>query len=241
MDRKAGRIGILVLLLVSLGAANASAEPLDLGNATPRQVSVRFENSPPDHPDRLATSYTDPIDAWLEPTDDPQLVRITVSGPAVERGYFQRQRLRAGSFTDFVWIFDRASGEVVSASLAGTLIRTFDLGPLSPEVDTRFEAQMTTRRPSGFRQPHEVLGQLVFPHCEADEAACTLIAPVRLDPRTGYVNAVGSIIGRAFGASASTFSAIGEALFSESTPVEHHVSQVGIEEAPGGIESLARR
>lgn len=240
MDRKAG-VGTLVFLLVSLAAARASAEPLDLGDVTPRWVSVRFENSPPDRPDRLATSYTEPIDAWLEPSADPRQVRISVAGPAVERGYFSRQRLRAGSFSDFVWIFDRLSGEVMSASLTGTLIRTFDLGPLSPEVDTRFEARMTTWKPAGFREPHEVLGQLVFPHCESDEATCTLIAPVRLDPRTGYVNAVGSIIGRAFGASASTFSAIGEALFSERTSAEQHASQMDVEEPIGGVEPLARR
>lgn len=241
MDRvAAGMVGWIVLLS-SLAACRASAEPLDLRNAQPRWVSVRFENSPADRPDRLASSYTEPIDAWLEPDVDPRQIRVTVAGRAVESGYFQRQRLRAGSFSDFVWIFDRTSGEVVSASLTGTLIRRFDLGPLSPEIDTRFEAQMTTRKPSGFRAPHEILGQLVFPHCDAADGACTLIAPVRLDPRTGYVNAVGSIVGRAFGASASTFSAIGEALFSERAEGEEHAAELGTEKVAGSIDSLARR
>lgn len=215
MDRKAAVVVGCVFALVALAPASAFCEPLDLGDARPRWVSVRFENSPADRPGLLAASYTDPIDAWLEPDADPRQVRVTVAGPAVERGYFHRQRLRPGSFSDYVWIFDRASGEVVSASLTGTFIRRFAVGPLSPEIDTRFEASMTTRKPAGFRAPHEVLGQLVFPHCEEAVDACTLIQPVRLDPRTGYVNAVGEIIGRAFGASASTFSAIGEALFSE--------------------------
>lgn len=215
MDRKAAVVVGCIFALVSLAPSSGFAEPLDLRDARPRWVSVRFENSPADRPGRLAASYTDPIDAWLEPDADPRQVRVTVAGPAVERGYFQRQRLRPGSFSDYVWVFDRASGEVVSASLTGTFIRRFEVGPLSPEVDTRFEALMTTRKPAGFREPHAILGQVVFPHCEESDASCTLIAPVRLDPRTGYVNAVGRIIGRAFGASASTFSAIGEALFSE--------------------------
>jgi len=234
-------VGSIVMLL-ALASERASAEPLDLGDARPRWISVRFENSPADRPGRLASSYTDPIEAWLEPDADPQRIRVTVSGPAVERGYFHRQRLRAGSFSDFVWIFDRSSGDVVSASLTGTFIRRFAVGPLSPEIDTRFEAQMTTRRPAGFREPHEVLGQLVFPHCEARDDSCTMIAPVRLDPRTGYVNAVGSIVGRAFGASASTFSAIGEALFSENPRDEAQLPAVGARgEAENEIESLAQR
>ena len=71
--------------------------------------------------------------------------------------------------------------------------------------------------------------------------ACTLIAPVRLDPRTGYVNAVGSIVGRAFGASARTFSSLGEALFNERGSAGEHAPEVGVQEASGRIESLAKR
>jgi hypothetical protein len=241
MDRATAIIAGFVAVLVSLVSARASAEPLDLGDARPRWVSVRFENSPADRPDRLATSYTEPIDAWLDAEADPRRLRVTVSGPAVERGYFRRQRLRAGSFSDYVWVFDRASGEVVSASLSGTFIRRFDVGPLSREIDTRFEARMTTWKPSGFRAPREILGQLVFPHCDTADGACTLIAPVRLDPRTGYVNAVGSIVGRAFGASASTFSAIGEALFSERPVRREHEPRAGAGGTVGRIESFAQR
>ena len=240
-----GRAAVVVVFvfawLVALPGAGFAGVPLDLGDARPRWISVRFENSPADRPDRLAASYTDPIDAWLEPDADPGRLRVTVAGTAVERGYFHRQRIRAGSFSDFVWIFDRASGEVVSATLAGTLIRRFDLGPIESEVDTRFEAQMTTKAASGYRAPHDLLGQLVFPHCEEAGEACTLIAPVRLDPRTGYVNAVGSIVGRAFGASARTFSSLGEALFSERGSAGEHAPEVGVQEASGRIESLAKR
>lgn len=225
----------------SLGAPGAIAAPLDLGDSHPRWIVVRFENSPPDRPERLAATYTEPLAAWLEPDADPQQVRVTIAGSVVERGYFQRTRLRAGSFSDYVWIFDRSSGDVISASLTGTLIRRFNVGPLSPEIDTHIEARMTTRKPSGFRAPYEILGQLVFPHCDASDDACTLIAPARLDPRTGYVNAVGSIVGSAFGASTRTFSAIGEAVFSERAPDAPHASQSGDEHAAHEIDSLAQR
>ena len=45
---------------------------------------------------------------------------------------------------------------------------------------------------------------------------CTRVAPSPLDPRTGYVNAVGTIRASALGGlGAETFAPLGEAVFSE--------------------------
>ncbi|RIL05337.1 MAG: hypothetical protein DCC71_10760 [Proteobacteria bacterium] len=211
--RVVAAIAACVVALV-IAPRGARAEPMDLDDARARWVGVRFENSPSDRPAQLATAYTDEIAAWLEP-DGATRVRVTVAGRDVERSYFSRQRLRPGSFSDYVWIFDRATGEVVSASLRGTLLREYDLGWVESEIETLFEAFMTTSAEAGFSGSKRMFGQLVFPHCDDRSDECTLVPARRYDRSTGYVNAVGSIVGRALGFSARTFSAIGEAVFSE--------------------------
>jgi hypothetical protein len=204
------------LLVIEVAEASArAAEPMDLRDPRPRWISVRFENSPLDQPGQLATQYTAELPAWFEPDRVGNRVRVTIAGSAVESGRFEQQRLRAGSFSDFVWLFDASSGEVLSARVRGTLIRRLDFGVFGSDVDLPFEAEMTTRSAVGFEAVRHTLGQLVFPFCERAERGCTLVAPVRYDSRTGYVNAVGSIVARAIGAAARTFSPLGEAIFSE--------------------------
>ena len=95
------------------------------------------------------------------------------------------------------------------------LIRQLDFGVFGSDVELPFEAQMTTRSAVGFEAGRRRLGQLVFPFCERAVRGCTLIDPVRYDFQSGYVNAVGSIVVRAVGAAARTFSPLGEAVFSE--------------------------
>jgi len=188
---------------------------MDLDDPRPRWITVRFEDSPADQPDRLATAFTAEISAWLEPDTEPGRMRVTIAGRDVERDYFDDQALRTGSFSDFVWIFDRETGDVVSATLRGILLRRFDLGLIESEIETSFEALMSTRATAGFARGKHVFGQLVFPLCEIESEDCTFVAASRYDRRTGYVNAVGSILGRAFGMSARSFSALGEAIFAE--------------------------
>ena len=207
-------IAALVLNAVVNAAARA-AEPMDLLDPQPRWISARFENSPSDQPGQLATQYTADLAAWFEPDGASNRVRVTIAGAAVETGWFQKHRLRTGSFSDFVWLFDASSGDVLSARLRGTLIRRLEFGFLGSDVDLPFEAEMTTHAAVGFERVRHRFGQLVFPFCEHAERDCTLIAPVRYDSRTGYVNAVGSIVARAMGAAARTFSPLGEAIFSE--------------------------
>ena len=197
----------------ALGAR--AAEPMDLGDPRPRAVAVRFETSPSDQPGRLASFYTAAVPAWLEPGDLAGHVRVTIAGADVETRWFQNQRLRPSSFSDFVWVFDAASGDVVSAHLRGTLVRRFDFGVFASDVETEIETEMTTRTRAGFEPGRVRFGQLVFPLCARQAGDCTLVEPVRYDRRTGYVNAVGPLIGRAMGTSARSFSPLGEAIFSE--------------------------
>jgi hypothetical protein len=211
------RITLAIAFAIATHAAGARAsEPMDLGDSRSRRVAVRFETSPSDQPGRLASLYTAAVPAWLEPDELPGQVRVTIAGDAVETRWFQNQRLRRGSFSDFVWIFDTASGEVISAHLRGTLVRSFDFGVFHADIETEIEAEMTTRARAGFEPGRVRLGQLVFPFCLRDSGDCTIVAPVRYDRRTGYVNAVGALVGRAMGAAARSFSPLGEAIFSES-------------------------
>ncbi len=207
-------IAMLAVILVVDATARAD-EPMELRDPQPRWISVRFENSPLDQPGQLATQYTAALPAWFEPGGASNRARVTIAGPTLETGWFEGHRLRTGSFSDFVWIFDASSGDVLSARLRGTLIRRLEFGVLGSDVDLPFEAEMTTRSAVGYKAVRHTLGQLVFPFCERAEHGCTLIAPVRYDSRTGYVNAVGSIVARAMGAAARTFSPLGEAIFSE--------------------------
>jgi hypothetical protein len=210
------RLLLLALSLVSpVLAVSASAGPMDLRDPRPRTVSVRFENSPSDAPDRLAATYTADIPASLEPDSANGTVRVRVAGRDVERDWFYRQPLRPGSFSDYVWVFDPRTGDVVEASLRGVLVRRFDFGLFQREVETEFHATLDTRRPAGFGTAHRMFGQLVFPLCREVSHRCTLVPAARYDARTGYVNAVGAIGASAFGVSAQTFAAIGEAIFSE--------------------------
>ena len=51
----------------------------------------------------------------------------------------------------------------------------------------------------GFRAPYTQLGQVIVGVCEPASPGCTRVAPAPLDPRTGYVNAVGTIRASALG------------------------------------------
>jgi hypothetical protein len=211
-------------LAVSIGmgflfaAGVARGEPMNLLDPAPRVVSVRFENSPADAPDRLGATYTTEIPARFAFDPQTDRVRVSVAGGDVERDYFTHQSLRPGSFSDYVWIFDPHTGDVESASLRGVLVRSFDLGLFQKEVDTDFEAMLSTRVPAGFTPARHVFGQLLLPLCQAASSQCTLVPAIRYDARTGYVNAVGWIGGRALGITAKTFASIGEAIFSERPP-----------------------
>jgi hypothetical protein len=214
--RSFARFAVATTVAIATNASSARAtEPMDLGDLRPRAVAVRFETSPPDQPGQLASFYTDAVPAWLEPGDLDGQVRVTIAGADVEARRFQNQRPRPGSFSDFVWIFDAASGDVVAAHLRGTLVRRFDFGAFHSDVETEIETELTTRARAGFEPGRIRLGQLMFPLCQRQASDCTLVEPVRYDRRTGYVNAVGALVGRAMGATARNFSPLGEAIFSE--------------------------
>ena len=194
-------------------AGAAAAEPLDLSDATPRPVRVAFESSGP--PGALDAVYSEPLTAWLDADPARGQVRVRVPGSAMERLLATHEPV-PGSFGDYVWTFDAATGEVLQAAFHGRLWQTADFGVFQTRVETSIDVNVGTRRAVGFRTPYTQLGQVIVPVCEPGSAGCMRVAPAPLDPRTGYVNAVGTIRATALGGlGALTFSPLGEAVFSE--------------------------
>jgi len=208
-----------VLLWCGMAGASAAsgvaADPLDLHDARPRPVAVSFEISPTERPGALDVVYSAPLPARLEPGAAPGQVRVRVPGSAMERLLAEFDPL-PGSFDDYLWTFDATTGDVLSAGFQGWLRQAVAFGLFSTRVETRIEVQVGTHDAIGFRTPYTRLGQTVVGVCEPGAADCTRVSPRSLDPRTGYVNAVGTIHASALGGLAAvTFAPLGEAIFSE--------------------------
>ncbi len=213
----------LVLLVAALTATVATAEPMDLGNPDARWVSVRFEVSPADRPGQIDTVYSDRIVARLEPGKHAGRVELTISGRAVEDQLLREHDPVPGSFSDFVWSFDAATGHVLSATVSGTLIRSLDLGLWTSQLEARVRFEMDTRRIAGFRGARRLLGQRVHHFCLPNPAEeCHPVNASAYDSATGYVNAVGHVDVETRLMQLRTFSSLGEAIFSELDPSPDH-------------------
>jgi hypothetical protein len=196
-------------------AGAAFADPLDLHDARPRPVRVAFEISPTAQPGALDIVYSEPVTAWLDADPASGRVRVRVPARAMEE-FLAAHDPVPGSFGDYVWTFDPASGDVVTAEFHGRLWQTADFGLFQTRVDTQIEVHVGTLVAVGVRAPYTQLGQVIVDVCEPGTPGCTRVAPAALDPRTGYVNAVGTIRASALGGlGALTFSPLGEAVFSE--------------------------
>jgi hypothetical protein len=201
---------------LALAAGAAAGEPLDLRDLRPRLVSVRFELSPADRPGQLDSVWSVPFAGWLEPVQGTSEVRIRIDGGVVERHLLRDYDPMPGSFSDFVWRIDTATGHVRQASVAGRLARHLRLGPRSWRVDADIRVQMDTAAPVGFAPPQDLFGQSLAEFCrDAARRGCTLVAPQPYDPRTGYVRALGPIAVAAPLLHVESFSPLGEALFHE--------------------------
>jgi hypothetical protein len=217
------RIGIAVAALALLGwatplHAQTFAAPqlvaLDLSDRTARDVVVRFERSPRMEPAALDRVYGDALPARLEP-GPPGHVYVVIGGQHVAQQLFEGQH--TDGFGDFVWLFDSRTGDVVDARVEGALLQEIDWGLHRSSTRAEVRVRMNTREAAGFRDAQHVLGNLVFRYCDPHDSGwtrCNPVEPVRFDPATGYVNAVGAIeVDTPVGISALSFSPLGEARF----------------------------
>jgi hypothetical protein len=205
----------LVLLLPGSGAA----EPVDFLDPTPRWIEVAFEVSPRDKPAQTDTIYTPKIPARLEPGDQPARIQVTIDRRHVERVLLADDDPVPGSFSDYVWVFDAVTGEVISASLSGVLMKELDLGLFRSKVRAKIAADMSTHRMGGFKKPRHWMGQQVFRFCDGTGLQpCNFVAANGYDSSSGYVNAVGDLSVRFGELELRTFCPLGEAVFSEVSP-----------------------
>jgi len=225
-----GRCGLLALLalfplLAFLAGRPAMADPLDLQDPTPRRIEVRFEVSPENEPGRLDAAWSMPRVAFLESDPGHSIVRIRIPTEEIE-AHLRATGTEAisGSFSEFVWTLDSHTGHVVSAELTGRVRERISLGPIQTSTTIEIRVDMTTRDTVGFRPPKRLFGIQTNAFCRPSQQPsppypCVAVAPIRFDPESGYVNAVGSLVAAAAIAEIRTFSPLGEARFSERGPV----------------------
>jgi len=204
---------LLPTLLLSI---DAMAEPLDLLDPTPRAVEVAFEVSPRDKPTQTDTVYSPHLVGFLEPADAPGTIRITIDRREIEQVLLAEHDPVPGSVSDFVWIFDAATGDVLSTRLTGRLVKQLDWGWFRSSAEARIDLDMQTQRVGGVEAPHTWLGQQLFGYCDDPaERACERVSGQRYDPETGYVYAVGTLNVHFGTVTVRTFSPLGEAVFVE--------------------------
>lgn len=202
----------IACLLIAPAAAGA---PLDLSDTTPRWVAVAFEISPAEHPARRRAHFTPRLPARLEPGMRPGEIRIRVAGPLVEQFLLPGHDPTPGSFGDFLWTFDGNTGHVVSAQLAGSVRKQVGWGFTAWSAEARIRVRMSTRAPVAF-ETAEFMGEAIHGLCEhPPRPSCTRVDPSTLDPRSGYVNAVGWLSIDSGPIRIDSFSPLGEAIFSE--------------------------
>jgi hypothetical protein len=218
--------GSLLLMICT----SSYAEPMRLDDTTPRWVTVRFEDSPSDHPYRLDNVYTKAFLAWLEPNALGHIT-VRVSGEILEQSLFRDRNPVPGSFTDFVWVFDRETGDVLSASFEGTFSYEFDWGFATSEIHASVRAEMQTTHVGGYQGARPVWGVRLYPWCnDVQSLHCTAVPTNAYDSDRGYVNAVGFLAIDSPLTQFATFSAVGEARFGELS--------LDFEPAPLSIDSV---
>lgn len=217
--RNRRRLAALALTAAAIAPAAARAKPMDLLDAKPRQVTVRFELSPPDRPAQTNTRYSAALPAWLEPGPLPETLQVTVKGSLVERHLMAGHEALAGTFSDFVWVFDTATGHVRSATLSGVVRQQVRIGLSSFALDMPIRVAMDTASPAGLEAPQSLFGHQLHRFCHpARSRSCREVQPRAYDPSTGYVNALGTVSADSKLVRIRSFSPLGEAVFSEAEP-----------------------
>ncbi len=234
------RLSSLILLLVLPGAAARAdpapkrSVPLDLRDATPRWIDVRFETSPADAPGALDGRWSPSRRAWLEPvapsdstrssamravdTDAtgairPRVFRIQIPAAEIEAQLRSTgTEVVPGSFSDFVWQLDRETGHVIRAELTGRVRERLRLGPFRSSARIDIRVEMSTAAAAGYEPGHGILGIPTNRFCPPDalRPGCVRVSPVAFDRTRGYVNAVGSVRAATPLAEIVAFSPLGE-------------------------------
>jgi hypothetical protein len=214
------RNGLIWILAGALFAQAAIGEPLDLQDKTSRWIEVRFEVSPSDEPGRLDSHWSSVRAAYLESDSDSSIVRIRIPTAEIE-AHLRTTGTEAvpGSFSDFVWTLDSTSGHVLAAELTGRVRERFSFGMIRTSALVDIRVEMTTHEVGGFLPDKGIFGLRTNAYCSPAPAlgpsGCIAVSPVRFDPDSGYVNAVGTVVAATRVAKIRAFSPLGEVQFHE--------------------------
>jgi hypothetical protein len=210
--------GLIWILACVLFAQGAIGEPLDLQDKTSRWIEVRFEVSPSDEPGRLDNRWSSVRAAYLESDSDSSIVRIRIPTAEIE-AHLGTTGTEAvpGSFSDFVWTLDSNSGHVLAAELTGRVRERFSFGLIRTSALVEIRVEMTTHDVGGFLPDEGFFGLRTNAYCSPapESSGCIAVFPVRFDPDSGYVNAVGTVVAATGVAKIRAFSPLGEVRFHE--------------------------
>lgn len=199
--RALGLAAVLAASVAWLPSRAAAADPVNLDNPHPRWISMRIASAP------------QPVLAWLEPGRLPGQVVLTVPAATVEAQLLGAEHPVARSFSDFVWVLDATTGDVLRADLAGRVIHELTWGLGSFDAEVALNVHLDTLHAAGYT-PRRLFGRPMRAYCTAADD-CTPVTPLRYQPRSGEVRAVGSACARWKGLRTQAFSPLGEASLSE--------------------------
>ncbi|MDJ0789888.1 MAG: hypothetical protein QNK05_24080 [Myxococcota bacterium] len=182
---RAFALPLLVTLALSHADPAAAQTPVDLTDATARSILVEIDEDITDftslgglYGPRLLASFT----------SDGTTATVIVPGPSVE-ARFATQFAGfitpvAGSFSDYAFELDVSTGDVLSATVSGSvtaaLLGTLDIDQTASSSEI---AGFMLQNFQGFD----------FPFYCVSGATCTLVPGVPYDPATGVARAVGRV------------------------------------------------
>ncbi|MGH0031646.1 MAG: hypothetical protein ACQGVC_17785 [Myxococcota bacterium] len=206
----------IAALVAGTGAATA-APPMDLARPDARRVTVQTVTT---LPGRARPSLSEPVQAWYETGSHPGERVVTIPGSEVERVLMAGRRPVAGSFSDFRWRFDAATGHVEEASFSGVVSEPIRIGPLRASAHVSIAVVLSTRMPGGYRRPRRVAGRTVVDYCgDPGRAGCTAVETAAYDPASGWVRANGAVCARWRALRTLAYTSMGRARFAELEPV----------------------
>ncbi len=232
------QLGLLLLVLsVFLCSWSATASgPLDLHDPNPRWVDVRFEVSPANRPGQLDSKWSGMRAAFVDPAAGPGIVEIRI--PADEMEAHLRSTgtdAISGTFSEFVWTFDRETGHVLAAVMRGRVREQVRFGFIHTSATIDIQVQMTTQQVAGFASDSGMLGIETQRFCAPGPIkrgakikrsrlieGCVGVEAAPLDPARGYVNAVGTVRAATPVLEIEAFSPLGEVRFSERSAAPNH-------------------
>ncbi|MFK7897302.1 MAG: hypothetical protein AB8G23_15790 [Myxococcota bacterium] len=221
-------LGMLMMVLGSAATVSA-AGPLDLQNPTPRWVEVRFEISPANRPGQLDSEWSGSRAAYVDPRAAEGIVEVRIPAEEIE-AHLRSTGTDAipGTFSEFVWTFDRETGHVLAAQMQGRVRERVKLGFIQTSATIDIKVDMTTQQTAGFASESGMLGIETQRFCAPGPVragsrikrsrrikGCVGVEAAPLDPDRGYVNAVGTVRAATAVVEIEAFSPLGEARFSE--------------------------